>query len=79
MSAGVVVVGVTVPPVLDGVVVGVGVTDVPPDEDVLGDVGATAVVDVDVVEVVLVVVAADAAGVPPEGGAVSTGVVKGTL
>jgi hypothetical protein len=71
--AGVVCVGVAVPPVFDGVVVGVGVTVAPP---VALDAG---VVEVDVVDVVELVDVVDAVvGVPPVGGAVSTGVVAGT-
>ncbi len=79
-AAGVVCVGVDEPPVLDGVVVaGAGVTAVPPEEDVPDDPEAVpGVVLVDVV-VVDVDVVAEAAGVPPDGGAVSTGVVLGTL
>ena len=79
VGAGVVGVGVTVPPVFDGGVtvgVGVGVTAVPPVEDELGGVG---VVDVVVVAVVLVDVPAAGVVVPPDGGAVSAGTVSGTL
>ncbi len=78
MGAGVVGVGVTVPPVFDGGVtvgVGVGVTAVPPVED---ELGVVAVVDVVVVAVVLVDVPAGVV-VPPDGGAVSAGTVSGTL
>jgi len=76
--AGAVCVGVDEPPVLDGVVVGAGVTAVPPEEGALDELGA--LLGVVVVDVVVVDVEADeeGAGVPPEGGAVSTGVVFGT-
>ena len=75
---GVVAVGVAVPPVLeDGA--GVGVTAVPPVLPVEPDVlGVAAVVDVVVVEVVAVVDEAAGVVVPPDGGAVSAGVVSGT-
>lgn len=79
VGVGVVGAGVPVPPVLEGGVaggVGVGVTAVPPVEDGLGVV---AVVDVVVVDVVLVEVPAAGVVVPPDGGAVSTGTVSGTL
>jgi hypothetical protein len=79
---GVVCVGVDVPPVACGVVVTGGVTAVPPDEEVEPeDAGVDVGVLVVVVDVVVVDdgVVEDAAGVPPEGGAVRTGVVLGTL
>jgi hypothetical protein len=74
----VVCVGVDAPPVsVDGVVaVGVGVAVLPP---LLGVSGvAVVVVAVVVVDVVDVVAVPDGVVVPPEGGAVRTGVVLGT-
>jgi hypothetical protein len=72
-------VGVAVPPVFDGVVVTGAVAGAPPDADVEPEeVGVAVVSVVDVVEVVAVA-AGEAAGVPPDGGAVSTGTVFGTL
>ncbi|MCW2991342.1 MAG: hypothetical protein JWM73_1936 [Solirubrobacterales bacterium] len=78
VAGAVVCVGVAVPPVPDGVVVAAagGVTAAPPVED---DVGVVEVVEV--VDVVVVPVDVDASGVvvTPDGGAVRTGVVLGTL
>ena len=80
----VVCVGVDVPPVLCGVVVAgtTGVAAVPPDDvegDVEDDVDGVAVVVVEVVAVAELGVVVEAAGVPPDGGAVSAGVSLGRL
>lgn len=69
------------PPVPDGVgVAGAGAT--PPDDEVSGVAAGVVVtggaVSVVAVEVVAVVADAEVVGVPPDGGAVSTGVVLGT-
>jgi hypothetical protein len=79
----VVCVGVAVPPVLagTGVCVGVGAGAAPPDDDGVDEDGVAAV---GAVLVVVVIVEAEelallADAVPPLGGAVSTGVVLGTL
>lgn len=80
---GVVCVGVAVPPVLCGVVVAgaTGVADVPPEAAVEpeDEVDGVAVVVVEVVVVADDDVFDEAAGVLPDGGAVSTGVVFGRL
>ena len=78
----VVCVGVEVPPVAAGVVVAgvTGVADVPPAVELEVD-GVTVEAEVVVVDVVAVddEEFVEAAGVPPDGGAVRTGVVLGTL
>jgi hypothetical protein len=82
---GVVGVGVAVPPpVFCGVVVTGGVTAVPPlldgvEEDELELELGVVVVEVDVVVVEVDEESAEAAGVPPDGGAVSGGGSVGTL
>jgi hypothetical protein len=76
-AAGVVGVGVAVPPVEGAAGVGVGVTAVPPVAELLELVLGVVVVEVDVVEVVLVVALPAGVVVPPDGGAVRTGVVLG--
>jgi hypothetical protein len=82
VSAGVVVTGGVAPPVPSGVVVAGGVTAVPPELD--EELGVEEL-ELGVVEVVVVVAVVDveadaeAAGVPPEGGAVRAGGSVGTL
>jgi hypothetical protein len=85
LLVGVVWVGVADPPVLCGVVVAgtTGVAVLPPDEvaelDDDDDVDGVAVVVVEVVVVAELDGVVEAAGVPPDGGAVSAGVSLGRL